>query len=1029
MSDSENSTYEPKKTEIMVFPNTGHHYFFIPFDPVLLAECGGKNGKVARACRADFVPWEAGCKKGEDKHTPWLRYRMGKKGDRVGLWVAIETNIGTIERGNIIGDPQESITPENFPENEEDRYISPYAYNNLSELVNKPGGEDSACFELSIPHPENRGQKLHIATLDIVWKKPAAAMDVDLVVDFGNTRTVVLAVENKTGLDSDPNALAVLCRPIYSLPRGVEYPDLTDTRKPTNLVSIVDSWFLLQDPVFSEWDYPAIGGMVTPDGQKGNTPPPIPDSPYRMSLSYEYNKKTIRDAKTIFGKTIAEGEYEYTKTTRKPHMFVEISPALMGTEAKDLLQNINLRVGLNVTMSSPKRYLWDRDPIKTEGGNQPWGLNPNPWSNKQRRNALLGLQGEICRYMYPDGNADNSKWDIEKPPFEDDQPHKRPHYFPENPCYPRCTAMVWSALSILENAYRQITSESWRKNNQEFVYRRLAGVHVTFPSGWIAAEKRFYRQAWQQAVDIFTLAHMQTREEIPSGNPYADGRPKLYMELDEAVASQLPFIYSEINRLRNANLWIKLYGRKDSDEQEDYLSHRVRVMTVDIGGGTSDSTIIEYRNDAPGDKLALRYKVLFRDCSSFAGDTAMLNIIERVLLPAILMKRCDDEETAIKYRNELNKSSRLAGDKAVWQRIVSTFFIPVVQQWLTDIAKCATRNERGEYEYKNLPTRTLAECGADATAIADFNKFMSSAGIDTDLILNDDTLEYSAADINDCIVDALQDGIAPLGRFIAAYDIDLVTLSGKISEMPCVAQLLKKLLPIREQRIIPMKNFLAGAWYPMNEGFRITDAKTVTAVGAAYYAAQSKGLFGAGNIHEADNDSLEEEECEDCCDISDSDYATNNYWGTLSPRGGRSGFDEIILEREEDDNSEKIFKSADSTIGECNGTVIQIGTCIGRMKYKSESSIPEQQYEIVWTGPEDKKPMNPLVAQFQRRKKGMDDDIRLIQGSVTPTHRSDAKLGTGFINEHIKMKLRTLPRQGFWKETCCFDPDLSEFDL
>lgn len=59
----------------------------------------------------------------------------------------------------------------------------------------------------------------------------------------------------------------------------------------------------------------------------------------------------------------------------------------------------------------------------------------------------------------------------------------------------------------------------------------------------------------------------------------------------------------------------------------------------------------------------------------------------------------------------------------------------------------------------------------------------------------------------------------------------------------------------------------------------------------------------------------------------------------------------------------------------------------------------------------------------------MDDDIRLIPGSVTPTHRSDAKLGTGFINEHIKMKLRTLPRQGFWKETCCFDPDLSEFDL
>ena len=294
MSDSENSGYEPKKMEIMVFPNTGHHYFFFPFDNILLAEYGGKNGKVAKACRANHVPWDAGYKKGENKPTPWLRYRMGKKGDRVGLWIAIETNIGTVDRGNIIGDPNESITVETFPENEEDRYVSPYAYNNMNELVNKPGGEDSACFELSIAHPERRGEQLHVATLDIVWKKPAAAMDVDLVVDFGNTRTVVLAVENKTGLADDPNALAVLCRKIYSLPRGVEYPDLTDTSKDDGFVSIVDSWLLLQDPVFSEWDYPAIGGMVAPDGQKGNTPPPIPDSPYRTSLSYEYNKKTVR---------------------------------------------------------------------------------------------------------------------------------------------------------------------------------------------------------------------------------------------------------------------------------------------------------------------------------------------------------------------------------------------------------------------------------------------------------------------------------------------------------------------------------------------------------------------------------------------------------------------------------------------------------------------------------------------------------------------------------------------------------------
>ena len=55
--------------------------------------------------------------------------------------------------------------------------------------------------------------------------------------------------------------------------------------------------------------------------------------------------------------------------------------------------------------------------------------------------------------------------------------------------------------------------------------------------------------------------------------------PVLMMDMDEAVSSQLPIVFSGIHEMGDqGNNWLELFGRGEPGKQ------KVRAMTVDIGG-------------------------------------------------------------------------------------------------------------------------------------------------------------------------------------------------------------------------------------------------------------------------------------------------------------------------------------------------------------------------------------------------------------------------------------------------------------
>ena len=190
--------------DVEVFPDSGHHFLFVPLSSKHLAIT-----KLKKACLQDKLPWE------QLPTHPWLRYRPGRQDNEAGVHVAIESNLGSIRRGTIY-EPRAEVALENPPEI--GAQSAPYAYEGVMKI---PVDQDAEEVLLTIANPDNFAEQMVIARLQVIWKEPAGeARNVDLVVDFGNTRTMVLALENIKAKDGKLNSI---CRPIYFVNRGTDY--------------------------------------------------------------------------------------------------------------------------------------------------------------------------------------------------------------------------------------------------------------------------------------------------------------------------------------------------------------------------------------------------------------------------------------------------------------------------------------------------------------------------------------------------------------------------------------------------------------------------------------------------------------------------------------------------------------------------------------------------------------------------------------------------------------------------------------
>ena len=923
-----------------VFPNSGHRTVFYPLH-CADASVASTLGELPELSE-NAVAWLRE-KTAKDDWTspigkPWLQGRFAREerggAEVLGFWCAIELNVGTSNRGYVI---KRSAIQAAAKTTLEER-LKPAAVNGLAadddycksrsvsgSYLAKTEGDLGDNLTINLSDEFEFADQIGGICLDIVWTQQAGdAIKVDLIVDFGNSRTVVLGLEQFKA----SQGLASVCRPIL-FPAAGEDVETLDYDVTNFDDAIPDSWFTLMEPVF-------------------------PEEPARhVSSGIESKSPQRRRFFGLFGSKKKKME----QISLTPHMFRNISPAVIGPVAKKVLSSLDVEGGGLAFLSSPKRYVWD-DEAAGANGKTHWTMSRQEWrSEKNSKSRLRPLRGEILRFM-PNADAD---WSMDSWPFLTEGEHE------VRADHSRADALVWVALSILEHANKQIQSEAWRKNNQPFLRRELGDILLTYPAGWTEAEIDVFREKWDKARDIFAMSRMENPKEA-----YEKGDlPDVALELDEAVAPQLAIVFSEMHHMRDyGENWIELYGRKRGDKET------VRVMTIDIGGGTTDTSVVEYSDDLPGVGVDLSANLMFKDSTTIAGDRLVKDIVERVMLPMLGEKFAGDKDQKDLYERFFFTRANRDGERAKWSVISRTVIIPMIHHWL--------RNFSAD-DVSAVDWRPLA-AGASAEQIEQLNNMARAAGLSEGLLDANESVQPDVSMIRKTIQDWFTHIADAHARYLAIFECDLVILTGKPSELPQIRELLEKRLPIFPDRILSAKGYFAGDWLPLSKDGRIADAKLVTAFGTAVFRGVRSGLISGWRIRS---------------DI-DQTCRVQNYWGRIA--GNLKPFlkNDILLAPGEKEVTARLLTDS----------------FIGRARFLNHV-LPEQVYRLVYKGKQQ------VLADIRVRRKVTTAEGRhyaMSAEALELVSAKNAQTGANIPLTDIQLQLCTLPRaEEFWQDTGRFE--------
>lgn len=601
----------------------------------------------------------------------------------------------------------------------------------------------------------------------------------------------------------------------------------------------------------------------------------------------------------------------------------------------------------------------------------------NFWStvSVNLKSTLPQLRGEIGRFLDPDGR----NWPLEEPPNQrpgDQRPSEL-----QDAIYPRSDAITWMALAIIEKAYSQINSEHFVKG-ADFVPRRLRNILVTFPPGWTSEEYGNYRAKWQKALNIFALAHLGDLRSVRDGGQ----KPELLAQLDEAVAAQLPLLYSEVLRLPTG--WFELMGRAAPAGFSHPLSRNqqiepkvLRILNLDIGGGTTDVAIVEYANTAGGAFVNLTARPILKYSSNIAGDLLVKKVIEEILLPMLAGNDKQTEEHLRSFFGDppARLQSLFGNFRAEQARIVRLVLIPVVHGWLGGLRHEDPLDAKDEAEapYNDSAWLKLQQLYRKA-----FGEAFPEIEWKWSAFYN---LGY-VKKLEECVKSTFSKLLRPVAEQVAAFDADLVFVSGKPSEANVLRDLLREGLPLPPHSIIFAKDFTCGPWYPLrNVNHCIEDAKSVTAVGAALYQAIQSGWINNWNIEVQEG-------------LSEFN---RNEWGIM-PTSRQTA---VIF-----DNN--ILLASDQDEGKAH---LMVNAMIGRRRPYCPGVMPDPVYQLCWVN-QPAQGAQRFVEVTLRREKDEAGNERII---LVEAQAADS--GQPITLNDLRLRLKTIPAEGFWMDEPRFD--------
>ncbi|MDU7870209.1 MAG: virulence factor SrfB, partial [Pantoea sp.] len=322
-----------------------------------------------------------------------------------------------------------------------------------------------------------------------------------------------------------------------------------------------------------------------------------------------YNE--LFDSRLEFAET-RFGKENFSLESGREQAFMWPSLTRVGREASRLALQ---RVGLegSTGLSSPRRYLWD------EARYQPgWRFN-NPGAQSEP----LACAAPFTTLLNDEGQP------LYTLPLDDRLPVFSPHYS-------RSSLMTFMLCELLAQALMQMNSAAQRQRMpQSHAPRQLRHVILTLPSAMPKPEREIFRRRMQEAIALVWKAEgwLSDDEDVAPAGPRHSPKPlpDVQMEWDEATCGQMVWLFNEtqVNFAGRAEDFFSSMARPDRPREVDELPGKsLRIASIDIGGGTTDLAITQYRlDDGLGNNVKITPRLLFREGFKVAGDDILLDVI------------------------------------------------------------------------------------------------------------------------------------------------------------------------------------------------------------------------------------------------------------------------------------------------------------------------------------------------------------------------------------------------------------------
>ncbi|MEI6312714.1 MAG: virulence factor SrfB [Bacteroidota bacterium] len=493
----------------------------------------------------------------------------------------------------------------------------------------------------------------------------------------------------------------------------------------------------------------------------------------------------------------------------------------IGFEAESIINNasINLNLGyeLKTYNSSPKRYLWDKNPAEKE-----WEFYPTDF-NKIKKVYLSG----ISEQLKIDGALTNGE------------------VFGSKSLFSRNSLMKFVFLELLIHAYVQINSYSFREEHGNLtVPRTLKRITISCPTGMIQYEQIALREAAEDACKLLNnyvkfyfdsndnKFWFELPEIIPSIKDIAKKLPDLEERkdwmYDEATSCQLVFIYSLLSKkLQGNNYVIENYLFKNKD--------KITVGSIDIGAGTTDVMIANYSLNKEHKTINIKPNPQYWDSFKLAGDDLLKEIIQQVIIEGTVNSAVDEGCTGVienfaKSKGISNISDKLNGffgqdtnnigylAKMMRKSFIHQVAIPIAIHYL----KNANSKNKSIVSFEEI-------IGKEFKNKELINYFEKHFGFNfLEIKWNISSQKINA--INRSVFDSI---VKQLCLVLNQYQCDFVILSGKPCSLDSLEEMFLKYLTISPNNLINLNTYWIGKWFPYsdNRGF-VEDPKTMVSVGA-----------------------------------------------------------------------------------------------------------------------------------------------------------------------------------------------------